>query len=429
MQIADLKTVPQADLERIMRRSAAGFADVLPVARRIMEGVRKGGDRAVRRYNKRFGGADVHDLRVSSQEIDAAFAQVSPGLIESLQAAMANIETFHKSELIDEAPVQVQPGIEIRRVNRPIERVGLYVPGGRGAYPSSVLMMGVPARLAGCRTRIMCIPPDKDGRLPPAALVAARLAGITDIFKVGGAQAIAAMAHGTETLPHVYKLFGPGNRFVTAAKVLAAADGLCAIDMPAGPSEVLIVADESANPRYLAADLICQAEHAEDSACVLVCTAPETAQQTVAEIERQMVGLPTRDRVAASLQRYGMILVAETLDEALALSNEYAPEHLQVATRRPMSVLDKISNAGSIFLGPYAPTAAGDYATGSNHVLPTGEYAKMYAPLSVDSFIRKLEVQEVSKAGLARIRPAIDVIADAEGFPAHRRSVDIRFEE
>jgi histidinol dehydrogenase len=427
MLVADLKSIARPDLDRIMHRSAAAFDDVLPVAQRIMRSVQHGGDAAVRRYNKKYGGSVVRDLRVTRDDIDVAYRQVDARVVAALQAAMRNIEAFHRSELIEESPVLVSPGIEIRRVNRPIERVGLYAPGGRAAYPSSVLMMAVPARLAGCALRILCCPPDKAGNLPAPVLVAADLAGVTDIFKIGGAQAIAAMAHGTETVPRVHKIFGPGNRYVTAAKMLAAASGLCAIDMPAGPSEVLIIADETADPRYIAADLICQAEHADDSACVLLTTERALVEKVQREINNQVKELPTRERVLASLDRYGMLLVTESLDDAIALSNDYAPEHLQIMVEDPAEIVQRISNAGSIFLGSYAPAAAGDYATGSNHVLPTGEYAKMYSPLSVDSFMRKLEAQQVSKSGLASIRQTAGTLATAEGLPAHRQAIEIRF--
>ena len=428
MQIADLRSLSPSDLDRIMRRSAAAFDDVLPVVQRIMHGVQRGGDRAVRRYNKKFGGSAGHELRVTRAEIEAAYDKVDASVVAALQAAMRNIETFHRSEMTEEPPVHVCPGIEIRRLNRPIERVGLYVPGGRAAYPSSVLMMAVPARLAGCSRRVMCCPPDNEGNLPAAVLVAADVAGVTDIFKAGGAQAIAAMAYGTESIPRVYKIFGPGNRYVTAAKVLAAASGLCAIDMPAGPSEVLIIADESADARFVAADLICQAEHADDSACVMVTTSRPLAERVAQEVEHLTDGLPTRSRVATSLERYGILLIADSLDDAIALSNDYAPEHLQLMVGDPQAVLQKIVNAGSIFLGHYAPAAAGDYATGSNHVLPTGEYAKMYAPLSVDSFMRKVEAQTVTMEGLAAIRQTVGTLATVEGLPAHRQAVEVRFQ-
>jgi histidinol dehydrogenase len=428
MQIASLNSISQADLDRIMRRSAAAFDDVLPVVQRITRSVQHSGDRAVRRYNKKFGGASVRDLRVSRAEIEAAYQSVDAGVVAALRAAMHNIETFHASQLIDEAPVQVAPGIEICRLNRPIERVGLYVPGGRAAYPSSVLMMAIPARLAGCATRVICCPPDKDGNIPAPVLVAADIAGVSDIFKAGGAQAIAAMAYGTETIPRVYKIFGPGNRYVTAAKMLAAASGQCAIDMPAGPSEVLIIADDSADPRYIAADLITQAEHADDSACVMVTTSQKLAGLVNAEIERQTQLLATHTRVATSLERYGILLVADSLNAAIDLSNRYAPEHLQLMIAGARSILPRIVNVGSVFIGAYAPAAAGDYATGSNHVLPTGEYAKMFAPLSLDSFMRKIEVQEVTKQGLAGIRQTVGALAVAEGLPAHKESIEVRFQ-
>ncbi len=428
MRIADLDTIATSDLEHIMRRSAAAFDDVLPVVQRIMRGVQRGGDRAVRRYNKKFGGASGRDLRVSPAEIEAAYHKVDAGLVDALRSAMHNIETFHKAQLVEEPPVHVGPGITIRRLNRPIEKVGLYAPGGLGAYPSSVLMAAVPARLAGCATRIMCCPPNKEGNMRPSMLVATDLAGISDIYRIGGAQAIAAMAYGTETVPRVYKIFGPGNRYVTAAKMLAAASGLCAIDMPAGPSEVLIIADETADARYVAADLICQAEHAGDNACVMITTSRPLAERVAREVDRQIGAISTGQRALASLQSYGILLVAPSLDDALAFNNAYAPEHLQLMVADAQNLLAKIINVGSIFLGNYAPAAAGDYASGSNHVLPTGEYAKMYAPLSVDAFMRKVEAQEITRDGLASIRQTVGTLATAEGLPAHKQAIEIRFQ-
>lgn len=428
MRIADLAVIPQTDLDRIMRRAAADYDTVLPIVRRIMRSVQRGGDRAVRRYNKKFGGSDVHELRVTRSEIDAAYAQCDPALVGALRAAMHNIETYHRAQLAEEPPVQVGPGITIRRLNRPIDKVGLYAPGGLGAYPSSVLMSAVPARLAGCATRIMCCPPDKAGNVPAPMLVAADLAGVSDIFKIGGAQAIAAMAYGTETVPRVYKIFGPGNRWVTGAKMLASATGLCAIDMPAGPSEVLIIADDTADPRYVAADLICQAEHTGDNGCVLVTTSRRLAERVAAEIDRQAPALTTGPRILASLESYGIVLVASSIEEAVAFSNEYAPEHLQLVVADPQRLLPAIRNAGAIFMGNDAPVAAGDYATGSNHVLPTGENAKMYAPLSVDSFMRKIEAQAITKEGLAGVRHTVGALATAEGLPAHKAAVEIRFQ-
>jgi len=400
----------------------------MPMVRRIMDAVRRQGDAALHRYTRRFDKVTVGNLQVSPAEISAAYARVPPGLVKALRAAMANIETFHHAHLRDEAPVRVQPGVTVQRVVRPIERVGLYVPGGRAAYPSSVLMMAVPARLAGCPQRILCLPPGRDGRVPDAALVAADLAGISEIYKVGGAQAIAAMAYGTETIPKVYKIFGPGNRYVTAAKILAAADGSVSIDLPAGPSEMFILADETAKPDYLAADLLSEVEHGPDSAAVLVTTTRSLARAVARAIEKQVTTLPTQDTIRRSLATYGLILVVPSLDDALEMVNTYAPEHLELVVRYPRRVLQKVVNAGAVFLGPFAPAAAGDYATGSNHVLPTGEFTKMYSPLSVDAFVHTLEVQEVTPAGLARLAPIIRTLADTEGFPAHRRAIDIRLE-
>ena len=308
---------------------------------------------------------------------------------------------------------------------RAIERVGLYVPGGKAAYPSSVLMSAVPAKIAGCERIIMVTPTDKDGSVNPVILVAANIAGITEIYKVGGAQAISAIAYGTETIPKVFKIFGPGNRYVAAAKQVVSQD--VAIDMPAGPSEVFIIADDSANPAFIAADLLADGEHAEDSACVLVTTSQEIAEKTIVEIDMQLRTLDTADRIRASLKNYGLIAVAKNIDEIINFVNDYAPEHLEIMTKDNLSVAAQINNVGSVFLGDWTSKSSGDYATGANHILPTGGMAKMYAPLGVEAFGKWIEVQKCTKDGLQAIRKSIGALSDAEGLPAHKVSTEIRF--
>jgi histidinol dehydrogenase len=310
---------------------------------------------------------------------------------------------------------------------RPIERVGLYVPGGRAAYASSVVMLGIPAALAGCREVVLCTPPDGGGAVPAATLVAARRAGVQRVLKLGGAQAIAAMAFGTESVPRVDKIFGAGNAYVTAAKLLAFPT--CAMDVPAGPSELLIVADDTADPAWIAADLLSDVEHGPDSPACLVTTSERLAGEVVAALERQVATLPKRDLACAALERWGLIVVAETIEEAAEIADRYAPEHLEIVTREPRALLPSIHNAGSIFLGPYSPNAAGDYATGTNHVLPTARYARTFAPVSLDSFGRLVEVQELTGDGLRGILPTIKQLARAEGLEGHARAAEIRFGE
>lgn len=424
--LADLKT---AEVTQLMQRSAADVQRVLPQVQAVMTSVRERGDAAVREYTARFDGVTLPDLRVSEAEIAAARHQVAPELLASLQQARENLERFHRQQLPHEQIHELQPGVRTGRVWRPIEKVGLYAPGGKAPYPSTVLMLGVPALVAGCAQRVLCIPPSPDGTVPPAMLVAADLVGIREIFKIGGAQAIAAMAFGTETVPQVYKLFGPGSIYVVAAKIWAASAGLpLAIDCPPGPSEVLVIADDTAPAAFIAADLLSQAEHGEDSAALLLTTSATLAQEVAAAVEEQMPTLPTVERVRASIARYGMILVLEDLDACVRFTNQYAPEHLEILTADPWAVSQQIVNAGSVFLGPYSPVTMGDYLSGTNHVIPTGGYARMFSPLSVDEFVKKLEVQELTRQGLHRLQESLRPLTTAEGFAAHQRAVDIRFQ-
>lgn len=427
MQVQRIADLDAAEYARLMQRAGADVQRVLPQVQAIMQAVRERGDAAVREFAARFDQVQLQDLRVHPEEVAVARQQVDPALLESLQCARDNLERFHRQQLPQEQMHELQPGVRTGRVWRPIEKVGLYAPGGKAPYPSTVLMLGVPALVAGCPQRVLCIPPSPDGTVPAAMLVAADLVGIRDIFKIGGAQAIAAMAFGTETVPRVYKLFGPGSVYVVAAKIWAASAGLpLAIDCPPGPSEVLVIADETAHPAFVAADLLSQAEHGEDSAAILLTTSATLAHEVAAAIEAQIPPLPTAARIRAALERYGRILVLEDLDACVRFTNDYAPEHLEIMTADPWTISTQIVNAGSIFLGHYSPVTMGDYLSGTNHVIPTGGYARMFSPLSVDEFVKKLEVQELTHAGLQTLQGALRALTTAEGFAAHQQAVDIR---
>jgi histidinol dehydrogenase len=428
MLVQRLAEIEAAEYARLMQRSAADVQRVLPQVQTIMEAVRQRGDAAVREFSARFDGVQLHDIRVSAEEKAAARQQVTPALLESLQRARENLERFHRQQLPQEQVHELQPGVRTGRLWRPIEKVGLYAPGGKAPYPSTVLMLGVPALVAGCSQRVLCIPPSLDGTVPPAMLVAADLVGVQEVFKIGGAQAIAAMAFGTETVPRVYKLFGPGSVYVVAAKIWAASAGLpLAIDCPPGPSEVLVIADETASAAFVAADLLSQAEHGEDSAAILLTTSERLAHEVAAAVAAQIPPLPTAARVEAALERYGRILVLEDLEACVRFTNDYAPEHLEIMTADPWAVSRKVVNAGSIFLGHYSPVTMGDYLSGTNHVIPTGGYARMFSPLSVDEFVKKLEVQELTRQGLETLREPLRALTAAEGFAAHQHAVDVRF--
>ncbi len=422
-----LKDLPPADYERLLRRSQQDMQAIAPSVRAIIDDVRSRGDVALRDYTLRFDHVQLDRLEVTPDEITQARSHIAPDLLAALEHAARTITAFHESQLQPEAPVETAPGVCVWRVWRPIERVGLYIPGGKATYPSTILMSALPARIAGCREVVLCTPPRSDGSLAPVVLVAAQLAGVQRVFKLGGVQAIAALAYGTASVPRVYKIVGPGNAYVATAKMQVF--GQVDIDSPAGPSEVLILADESADPRWVAADLMAQAEHAEDSACVLVTTSQALAEQVAAEIARQVETLPSCKTIRASLERYGALLVADSLDEAITFVNTYAPEHLQLMTADDEQALAGIEHAGSIFLGAWSPVPTGDYASGSNHILPTGRYARFFAPLSVEHFGRKVQVQRLEQRGLAGLRPTIETLALAEGLPAHRHAVNIRFQE
>jgi histidinol dehydrogenase len=397
---------------------------LVPAVQAIMDAVRQEGDAALRRYTERFDGAVLRDLAVSDEEFAGARDQLDPGVHEALRAQVAAVRAFHEPQLPAEEAIETAPGVCAWREWRPIERVGLYIPGGRGAYPSSVVMLGVPAAIAGCPDVVLCTPPNEDGSVPTATLVAADLVGIHRVFKLGGAQAIAAMAHGTESVPRVDKLFGAGNAYVTAAKLLAFPE--CSLDAPAGPSELLIIADGDADPCWIAADLLSDMEHGPDSPAVLVTTSLEVAESVAREVERQIVSLPRVEVARAALDAWGLIVLVNSLEDAAELADQYAPEHLEIVTASPREVLRRIGNVGSVFLGPYAPNAAGDYATGTNHVLPTARYARTFAPVSVESFGRMIQCQELSAEGLASLEGTVGRLAREEGLEAHARAVEAR---
>ncbi|MGI8825794.1 MAG: histidinol dehydrogenase [Chloroflexota bacterium] len=426
-----IRTVRAGDLDErshaILFERRQSFGDLIPEVRAIMARVREQGDAALIHYAARFDGVTLTSLEVAPDEFAEAHALVDPAVRLALVAEMEAVRSFHERHLTPQEEVQTAPGVRVWREWRAIERVGLYVPGGRGAYPSSVIMLGVPAGLAGCSQVVLCTPPGWDGKVPAATLVAAELVGIHRVVKSGGAQAIAAMAYGTVSVPRVFKLFGAGNAYVTAAKLLAFPE--CALDAPAGPSELLIIADENARADWIAADLASDAEHGPDSAAVLVTTSPDLAQRVTAELERQLASL-SREKIARqALHSRGLIVLTEAIEEATELANRYAPEHLEIMTASPRAVLAHVQNAGSIFLGSFSANAAGDYATGTNHVLPTASYARTFGPVSVESFGRMMQCQELTRHGLEQVSATVTTLARGEGLEGHARAVEMRLRE
>lgn len=384
MKILSTKQYSFQTILNLIRERQSKKINVEAVVSKIIGDVQKNKDKALFAFTKKFEGADLKVMEVSKQEIATAYKQESKELVKALKAAKTNIEKFHKSNVqIKEQKVTTAKGVHIWREFRPIEKVGLYIPGGKAAYPSTVLMLAVPAKIAGCKEIVLCVPPNKEGKVPSAVLIAADLCGVSKIFKVGGAQAVAAMAYGTESIPKVSKIFGPGNQYVTTAKMMVY--GEVDIDMPAGPSEVLVLADESANPDWIAADLLSQLEHGEDSQAILVTLSKTLAKQVYEEVLKQAGRLSRLQIVQQSLKN-SFIIITKTITEACDLINDYAPEHLEIVYKNENAILKKINNAGSVFLGNYSSEPLGDYATGSNHTLPTSGYAKMFSALSVESF-------------------------------------------
>jgi histidinol dehydrogenase len=412
--------------KEITDRPAMDTVAVMDKVRPILAEVKRNGDEALKEFSLRFDGNAPETLAVTTEEIKASERKITGELKRAIQQAAANIEAFHQNQLIKEEPVTTMPGITCWRRWVGIEKVGLYIPGGTAPLFSTLLMLAIPARIAGCKQIILCTPPSKDGTIHPAILYAASVAGVTDIFKAGGAQAIAAMAYGTESIPKVYKIFGPGNQYVTAAKLLVQLDGL-AIDMPAGPSEVCVWADESANPAWVAADLLSQAEHGSDSQVLLVATHKELVDAVQQEVALQLEQLPRRQMAEASLNN-SRAVVLENDNDALELVNAYAAEHLIISREDALLMAEKVFNAGSIFIGNYSPESVGDYASGTNHTLPTNGYARAYSGVSVDSFVKKITVQQLTNEGLRNIAPTVTEMAMAEGLQAHARAVTIRLQ-
>ena len=414
----------EIDLTETIKRSEQDVNNVLDTVSEILKNVNENGDNAIREYTEKFDGVTIDNLKVSKDEIDEAYETLDDSLLAALKQASLNIEKFHKKQIPDEWEMEVNPGIVAGQIVRPINSAGCYIPGGRAAYPSSILMTVIPAKIAGVEKVVCVTPPQKDGKILDAILVAADIAGADEIYKVGGAQAIAALAYGTESVPRVEKIVGPGNIFVTAAKKLVY--GQVDIEFPAGPSEVLILADDSAVPEFLATDILAQAEHDPNASCFLVTDSQKLANETLDYVKDFTKIAPRREIIEESLSKSGKIIVTNTFEEAIYVTNEYAPEHLIISTKDDDETLSKIKNAGSIFLGAYSPVAAGDYGSGTNHVLPTGGGAKMYSGLSTDAFIKKPTVQRLTKEGLAELAKTSVPIAEYEGFFAHENSFKTR---
>jgi histidinol dehydrogenase len=414
----------KSDWSDLLRRPTEFSPPVSGKVAEILSDVRLRGDLALREYTRRFDGVEPADLTVSRSEFDDAEAAVPQRLKDAILAASENIEHFHRLETFHGYETETVPGVICRKKWLPIRRVGLYVPAGSAPLFSSVLMLAIPARLAGCREVILCSPPGREGRIDPATLFAARVCGVSGVFKVGGAQAVAALAYGTESVTAVHKIFGPGNSFVTEAKLQVMRDGV-AIDMPAGPSELAVIADKTCEPAFVAADLLSQAEHGTDSQVMLVSTSARVIRCVLEQIERQISELPRREIAAAALGNSRAFLVG-SIDDGIELLNEYAPEHLIIATANADAVAEKVTDAGSVFIGNYSCESAGDYASGTNHTLPTNGAARAFSGVSVLSFMKSITFQKLTKAGIDALGPTIEIMADAEGLAAHRNAVSIR---
>ncbi len=410
-----------------MTRAAESTAQLEQTVAEIIAQVRERGDEALREYASRFDGVELSDLRVSETEIAEAEQRVDEALKQAIAVAAGNIERFHAAQTMQPVEVSTMPGVECVQRAVPITNVGLYIPGGNSPLFSTVLMLAVPARLAGCKHIVMCTPPGKDGKVNAAILYAARLAGVTEIYKVGGAQAVAAMAYGTQSIPRVSKIFGPGNRFVMEAKMQVSRSAV-AIDMPAGPSEVMIIADQDADAEFVASDFLSQAEHGPDSQSILLTTSESLAERLPGVIDDSLNRLPRREMMLRSLS-HSHVIVLRDYDEIMRFANEYAPEHLIINTADAERLAERVENAGSVFIGPYSPESAGDYASGTNHTLPTSGYAKAYSGVNLDSFTKKITFQRLSPEGLRSIGPTIEIMAENEDLMAHRMAVTVRLKK
>jgi histidinol dehydrogenase len=418
---------PQDTWSEILKRPLIDVSELYGKVQTILNEIKVEGDKAVKKFTSQFDGIQLDSILVSEEEIAEAEKLVESELKDAIALASKNIEVFHSAQKTEINKIETTPGVICWQKPVAIEKVGLYIPGGSAPLFSTVLMLAIPAQIAGCKEIVLCSPPNKEGKIHPAILYAAKVSGVTKIYKLGGVQAIGAMAFGTETVPKTYKIFGPGNQYVMAAKQLASMNNV-AIDMPAGPSEVLVVADETSNPAFVASDLLSQAEHGTDSQVVLVANSLEIVEKVLTEIEKQVVELP-RGKTASKALEHSILIVQENLDDQISLINEYAPEHLIISTKKYAEFAGKIVNAGSVFLGEYTPESAGDYASGTNHTLPTNGWARSYSGVNLDSFLRKITFQEISIEGLKNIGPSIEIMAAAEELEAHKNAVSLRLKE
>ena len=416
----------KADWKSVLKRPTQTVADIEQKVNTIFKEVQEEGDHVLKVYTKEFDKVALDNFRVSEMEIEEAKTQVSSDLKDAIHIAKTNIETFHKAQITDKIEVETVKGVRCWQEKRPIQKVGLYIPGGTAPLFSTILMLAVPATIAGCQEVILCSPPNREGKVHPAILYTADLCGVTQIFKVGGIQAIAGMTFGTESIPQVYKIFGPGNQYVTVAKQIATKYGV-AIDMPAGPSELLVVADDTANAAFVASDLLSQAEHGVDSQVILVSTSKELIDEVEKEVEKQIESLPRRDIAQKAIDNSKLIYVADDRT-AIDLINEYGPEHYIVCVENEDFYVDNTMNAGSVFIGNYTPESAGDYASGTNHTLPTNGYAKQYSGVNLDSFMKNMTFQKITVEGIKGIGKAIEIMAEAEGLQAHKNAVTLRLE-
>ena len=415
------------DWSTLLRRPTQSVEDIENTVNQIFQDVQQNGDFAVAKYTSIFDGVELDDFVVSEDELNEAEKNISGDLKNAIKMAKQNIELFHKAQMTSKVEVETTTGVFCWQEKRPIEKIGLYIPGGTAPLFSSVLMLAIPAQIVGCKDIVLCSPPNKEGKIADEILYAAQLCGCTKIVKIGGIQAIAGLTFGTKSVPKVYKIFGPGNQFVTVAKQLSTKYGI-AIDMPAGPSELLVVADDSANAAYVASDLLSQAEHGTDSQVVLVSDSKNLIKKVEDEIENQLQDLPRKDIAQKALQNSKAFLI-EDVEEALQLINDYGPEHLIISTINNAFFVDNIVNAGSVFIGNYTPESAGDYASGTNHTLPTNGFSKAYSGVNLDSFTKSITFQKINKEGLLNIGRTIELMAEAEGLQAHKNAVSIRLKD
>ncbi|XLS27484.1 histidinol dehydrogenase [Flavobacteriaceae bacterium M23B6Z8] len=422
-----IRTPERSSWQEILRRPTQTVDDIELTVQEIFNEVRTKGDSAIEKYTSLFDGVHLTNFEATSEEIAGSHKEVSKDLKESIALAKENITKFHKAQQTQKVHVETAPGVLCWQEKRPISKVGLYIPGGTAPLFSTILMLAIPARLAGCKEIILCTPPDKAGKINPAILYTASICGVTRIMKVGGIQAVAAMTFGTESIPSVYKIFGPGNQFVTVAKQLATRYGV-AIDMPAGPSELLVAADESADASFVASDLLSQAEHGVDSQVILVSTSEKLIDQVAEEVEKQLSQLPRKEIAQQAINNSKLILVADD-EVAIDLINEYGPEHYILCVNNEEKYLSQLENAGSVFIGNYTPESAGDYASGTNHTLPTNGYAKNYSGVNLDTFMKAMTFQKISERGIRHIGKAIEEMAAAEGLQAHKNAVSLRLKD